>query len=131
MQDNEVKEVLTAEERAIKCAAFALDKKALDVKVLDIKKISSIADYLVLATGRSDRQVQAMAESVKQGLKPFDRPIDMEGYDEGRWIVVDYGDVIVHLFLEEVRKIYNLDELWQRAPKLEIPEEYLWEHKEK
>uniref|UniRef100_C6E7L7 Ribosomal silencing factor RsfS n=1 Tax=Geobacter sp. (strain M21) TaxID=443144 RepID=C6E7L7_GEOSM len=126
MQD---KEVLTAEERAIKCAAFALDKKALDVKVLEIKKISSIADYLVLATGRSDRQVMAMADSVKQGMKPFDRPIDMEGYEQGRWVVVDYGDVIVHLFLEEVRKIYNLDELWQRAPQIEIPEEYLWENK--
>lgn len=126
MQD---KEVMTAEERAIKCAAFALDKKALDVKILEIKKISSIADYLVLATGRSDRQVMAMADSVKQGMKPFDRPIDMEGYEQGRWVVVDYGDVIVHLFLEEVRKIYNLDELWQRAPRIEIPEEYLWENK--
>lgn len=126
MQD---KEVLTAEERAIKCAAFALDKKALDVKVLEIKKISSIADYLVLATGRSDRQVMAMADSVKQGMKPFDRPIDMEGYEQGRWVVIDYGDVIVHLFLEEVRNIYNLDELWERAPKVEIPEEYLWENK--
>lgn len=126
MQD---KEVMTAEERAIKCAAFALDKKALDVKILEIKKISSIADYLVLATGRSDRQVMAMADSVKQGMKPFDRPIDMEGYEQGRWVVVDYGDIIVHLFLEEVRKIYNLDELWQRAPQIEIPEEYLWENK--
>ena len=126
MQD---KEVMTAEERAIKCAAFALDKKALDVKVLEIKKISSIADYLVLATGRSDRQVMAMADSVKQGMKPFDRPIDMEGYEQGRWVVIDYGDVIVHLFLEEVRKIYNLDELWQRAPQIEVPEEYLWENK--
>ena len=128
MQD---KEVLSAEERAIKCAAFALDKKGLDVKILEIKKISSIADYLVLASGRSDRQVQAMAESVKLGLKPFDMPIDMEGYDEGRWIVVDYGDIIVHLFLEEVRKTYNLDELWSRAPQIGIPEEFLWEHKEK
>lgn len=128
MQD---KEVLSAEERAIKCAAFALDKKGLDVKILEIKKISSIADYLVLASGRSDRQVQAMAESVKLGLKPFDTPIDMEGYDEGRWIVVDYGDIIVHLFLEEVRKTYNLDELWSRAPLIGIPEEFLWEHKEK
>ncbi|MBU5638072.1 ribosome silencing factor [Geomonas sp. Red69] len=129
MQDKEV--MIPAVERAVKCAAFALDKKALDVKVLEIKNISSIADYLVLATGRSDRQVQAMADSVKQGLKPIDMAIDTEGYDEGRWVVVDFGDVIVHLFQEEVRKIYNLDELWSRAPQIEIPEEYLWEHKEK
>ncbi|GFO65722.1 ribosomal silencing factor RsfS [Geomonas paludis] len=123
--------MIPAVERAVKCAAFALDKKALDVKVLEIKNISSIADYLVLATGRSDRQVQAMADSVKQGLKPIDKAIDTEGYDEGRWVVVDFGDVIVHLFQEDVRKIYNLDDLWSRAPQIEIPEEYLWEHKEK
>lgn len=128
MQD---KEVLTAQERAIKCAAFALDKKALDVKILEIKRISSIADYLVLASGRSDRQVQAIADSVKVGLKPFDQPIDMEGYDGGRWVVIDYGDIIVHVFQEEVRSMYNLDELWGRAPLLEIPEEFLWEHKER
>lgn len=128
MQD---KEVLTAQERALKCAAFALDKKALDVKILEIKRISSIADYLVLASGRSDRQVQAIAESVKVGLKPFDRPIDMEGVDQGRWVVIDYGDIIVHVFQEDVRKMYSLDELWGRAPQIEIPQELLWEHKEK
>jgi len=125
------KEVLPALERAIKCAAFALDKKALNVKILEIKKISSIADYLVLASGRSDRQVSAIAESVKVGLKPFDRPIDSEGIEEGRWAVIDYGDIIVHIFQEEVRAIYNLEELWERAPQKEIPEEFLWEHKEK
>lgn len=129
MQDSEVKEVLTVVERAIKCAAFALDKKALDVKILEIKKISSIADYLVLVSGRSDRQVQAIADSVKVGLKPFDRPIDMEGVEEGRWIVIDYGDIIVHVFQEEVRALYNLDDLWGRAPQLEIPKEFLWESK--
>lgn len=129
MQDKEV--MLSAEERAIKCAAFALDKKALNVKVLEIKKISSIADYLVLASGRSDKQVQAIADSVKTGLKPFDRPIDMEGADQGRWVVIDYGDIIVHVFQEEVRAMYNLEELWGRAPQLAIPEEFLWEHKER
>ena len=128
MQD---KEVLTAQERALKCAAFALDKKALDVKILEIKRISSIADYLVLASGRSDRQVMAIADNVKTEMKPFDQALDMEGYNEGRWIVIDYGDVIVHVFQEEVRRIYNLDELWGRAPQLEIPGEFLWEHKEK
>ena len=127
MQD---KEVLTAAERAIKCAAFALDKKALDVKILEIKKMSSIADYLVLVSGRSDRQVMAIADSVKVGLKPFDQAIDTEGYNEGRWVVIDYGDIIVHVFQEEVRSIYNLDELWGRAPQLDIPKEFLWEHKE-
>ncbi|UFS72388.1 ribosome silencing factor [Geomonas sp. RF6] len=121
------KEIMAARERALKCAYFALDKKALNVKILQIEKISSIADYLVFASGRSDKQVQAIADSVKMGLKPIDRPIDMEGFDEGRWVVIDYGDIIVHVFQEEVRAIYNLDELWQRAPRVEVPEEYLWE----
>lgn len=124
------KVALPAEERAVKCAAFALDKKALNVKILEIKKISSIADYLVLASGRSDKQVQAIADSVKMGLKPFDRAIDTEGLEEGRWVVIDYGDIIVHVFQEEVRALYNLDELWERARSVEIPEEYLWEPKE-
>jgi ribosome-associated protein len=127
MQD---KEVLSAEERAVKCAAFALDKKALDVRILEIGRISSIADFLVLASGRSDRQVQAIADSVKQGMKPFDKAIDMEGYDQGRWIVVDYGDVIIHVFQEEVRAQYNLEDLWSRAREVEIPDEYQWENKE-
>lgn len=121
------KEVLSVEERAVKCAAFALEKKALDVKILKIGAISSIADYLVLASGRSDKQVQAIADSVKVGLKPWDRPIDMEGADEGRWVVIDYGDIIVHVFQEELRSVYNLDELWGRAGKVSIPKEYLWE----
>ncbi len=122
-----IKPQLTAPERAIKCAALALDKKGLDVRVLEIDKISSIADFLVLATGRSDKQVQAIADSVRQGLKKFGKALDMEGEKEGKWIVIDYGDVIVHVFLEEMRRYYNLDDLWGAAPELPIPAEYLWE----
>ncbi len=121
---------LTAQERAIKCAALALDKKALDVKVLEIGRISSIADYLVLASGRSDKQTQAIADSVRQGLKKFGKALDIEGVKEGKWIVIDYGDVIVHVFQEDMRRYYNLDELWSAAPSIPIPEEHQWEGKE-
>lgn len=121
---------LTAQERAIKCAALALDKKALDVRVLEIGRISSIADYLVLASGRSDKQAQAIADSVRQGLKKFGKALDIEGAKEGKWIVIDYGDVIVHVFQEELRRYYDLDELWSKAPEVEIPAEYRWEDKE-
>lgn len=124
------KEKLTAQERAIKCAALALDKKALDVKVLEIGRISSIADYLVLASGRSDKQTQAIADSVRQGLKKFGKALDIEGVKEGKWIVIDYGDVIVHVFQEDMRRYYNLDELWSAAPSIPIPEEHQWEGKE-
>jgi ribosome-associated protein len=117
------KVTLTSRERAIECALFALDKKALDVKALEIGKISSIADYLVLASGRSDKQTQAIADSIRKGLKKFGKALDVEGLKEGNWIVIDYGDVIVHIFQEEVRRYYDLDELWFAAPSLEIPEE--------
>jgi len=122
---------LTAQERAIKFAALALDKKVLDVKILEIGRLSSIADYLVLASGRSDKQTQAIADSVRQGLKKFGKALDIEGVKEGNWIVIDYGDVIVHIFTEEMRRYYNLDELWSAAPEVEIPAEYHWEGKER
>lgn len=121
------KAILTSLERAIQCAALALDKKALDVKVLDIQRISTIADYLVLATGSSDKQTQAIAESVRHGLKKFGKPLDIEGMKEGNWVVIDYGDVILHVFKEDQRRYYNLDELWSNAPLIEIPSEYQWE----
>ena len=114
---------LTSRERAIECALFALEKKALNVKALEISRLSSIADYLVLASGTSDKQTQAIADSVKKGLKKFGKALDVEGLREGNWIVIDYGDVIVHIFKEETRRYYNLDELWKAAPSLEIPEE--------
>jgi ribosome-associated protein len=117
------KVTLSSRERAIECALLALDKKALDIKVLEIGKLSSIADYLVFASGRSDKQTQAIADSIRKGLKKFGKAIDVEGLKEGNWIVIDYGDVIVHIFQEEVRRYYNLDDLWIAAPSLEIPEE--------
>ena len=116
-----IKEVLTSKARALKCAELALDKKALDVKILEIKNISSIADFLVLATGKSDRQAIAIADSVRQGLKKFGKALDIEGEREGNWIVIDYGDVIVHIFHEELRGYYDLDELWSDAPQIKVP----------
>lgn len=124
-----VKPTISTDDRAIQCAALALDKKAFDVKVLDIRGLSTIADYLVIATGTSDKQVIAIADSVRSGLKKFGKAIDIEGAKEGKWVVIDYGDVIVHVFLEEMRRYYNLDELWSAARQAEIPAEHLWEGK--
>lgn len=114
---------LDSRERALKCALFALEKKALDVKVMEIGRLSSIADYLVLATGTSDKQTQAIADSVKKGLKRFGKALDVEGLKEGNWIVIDYGDVIVHIFHEKLRRYYDLDDLWLEAPLVAVPEE--------
>jgi ribosome-associated protein len=116
------KTTLTSLERAIRCAELAFDKKALDIRALDISTISSIADYLVIASGGSDRQVQAIADSIRTGLKKYGKIIDIEGESEGKWIVMDYGDVLVHIFHEPVRSYYDLDGLWKLAPLLELPE---------
>jgi len=114
---------LTSHQRAITCAELAFDKKAFDIRALDISKVSSIADYLVIASGSSDRQVQAIADSIRIGLKKYGKVNDIEGEAEGKWIVMDYGDVLVHIFHEPVRRYYDLDGLWHMAPEVELPTE--------
>ena len=124
-----VKKKLSGLERAIKCAELALDKKAYEVRILEIAGLSTIADYLVIATGTSDKQVQAIAESVKVGMKQYDMHIDIEGMDEGKWVVIDYGDILFHVFIQDLRSYYDLDGLWAAAPSVAIPEKFLWEGK--
>ena len=115
-----VKQTLTATERAIKCAELAFDKKAFDIRALDISKVSSIADYLVIISGASDKQNQAIADNIRTGLKKYGKVNDIEGASEGKWIVMDYGDVLVHIFHEPLRRYYDLDGLWRLAPELEL-----------
>ena len=117
------KAVLSSRDRALKCAELAFDKKAFDIRALDIAKISSIADYLVIISGNSDKQNQAIADSIRTGLKKYGKVHDIEGESEGKWIVMDYGDVIVHVFSDQLRHYYQLDELWHLAPELELPEQ--------
>lgn len=112
---------LTSRERALRCAELAFDKKAFDIRALDIAKLSTIADYLVIVSGGSDRHVQAIADSVRIGLKKFGKVNDIEGESEGKWIVMDYGDVLVHIFHEPMRRYYDLDGLWHQATELELP----------
>lgn len=124
---------MLSKDRAILCAAYALEKKALEVRVLEVKGLSTLTDYLLIASGSSDRQVQAVAEAVRAGLKDDHAtpPMAVEGMKEGRWILLDYGDVMVHIFHKPVRDFYDLDGLWSEAPEVEIPEEYHWERKAK
>lgn len=116
---------MESDHRALLCAKYCLDKKALDLKILNIAELSSLTDYLVLASGTSDRQVQAIAESVRLGFKEEHDliPLAVEGMNEGRWVLLDYGDVMVHVFQQEVRTFYDLDGLWSEASELAIPEE--------
>jgi ribosome-associated protein len=121
--------ILESKERAILCAGYALEKKAFNVRILEVRGLSSLTDYLLIASGRSDRQVQAVAESVRLGMKKEHAlpPLAVEGMNEGRWVLIDYGDVMVHIFQEPVREFYDLDGLWREAVEIPIPEKYHWE----
>lgn len=104
---------------ARKIARLVLDKKASDVVILDVRGIASYADYVVIASGESDRQVSAMAESVLEKVKEEDgqHPVGSEGLETGQWVLLDYGDVVAHLFYSEVRGHYDLEGLWADAPR--------------
>lgn len=114
---------LSASERALKCADLAFDKKAFDIKVRDISRVSSIADYMVIISGASDKQNQAIADNIRTGLKKFGKVHHIEGATDGKWIVMDYGDVLVHIFHDQLRRYYDLDGFWSMASELELPDE--------
>ncbi len=99
----------------------AHDRKADDVVGLDVRKISSFADTFIIATGTSDRHVRSVADSIATALKAHgETPMGIEGHDEGRWVLIDCGDTIVHVFQQEIRDHYDLERLWSDAPALEL-----------
>jgi len=100
----------------------ALDVKAEDVAALDVRALSSFADVFVVATGRSDRQVRAIADSIEAATKKAGvGPLGIEGYAEGRWVLIDLDDVIVHVFVPEARAHYDIERLWSDAEEIPIP----------
>jgi ribosome-associated protein len=107
--------------KSLLCLKAALEKKALDPVLLELKGRTSFTDYFLLCTGKSDRQVQAIAQGVEEALKKKGiRPLGQEGMTDGKWILMDYEDVVVHIFLEPVRKFYDLEGLWIDAPRMDI-----------
>ena len=120
ISDIETSEIdLTSAEMALVAAEAIDDKKGTDVAILDVGELLRIADVFVIATGSSRRQVQAMAEEVADQLRLFDRrPLRVEGKEVGDWVLVDYGDLIVHLFQPEPRDFYSLERLWGDAPRI-------------
>jgi ribosome-associated protein len=110
-----------AMERAIGVAEAALDRKAIDLVALDVSQLTSYADTFVLATGTSDRHTRSIVDAIREaGSQRGETPLGVEGYDEGRWVLIDLGDIIVHVFQEEVRKNYDLERLWSDAAELEL-----------
>ena len=100
----------------------ALDVKAEDVAALDVRELSSFADVFVVATGRSDRQLRAIADSIEKAMKQAGVvPLGIEGYAEGRWVLLDLDDVIVHIFVPEAREHYDIERLWSDALRIDLP----------
>jgi ribosome-associated protein len=95
-------------------------KKAIDLVVLDVRELSSIADVFIICSGRSNRQVVAIAEHIQVDLKKHGiTPLSVEGKKEGHWVLLDYGHVIIHVFYEPVRSFYDLEGLWIDAERIE------------
>jgi ribosome-associated protein len=111
---------VVAEERACLCARVAADNKARDVVVLDMRGITPLYDFFVLATGTSRRQIHTIAEEIDAALRAEgDKRLSIEGYEASRWVVQDYGDVVVHVFDPDTRSYYDVEELWADAPRVD------------
>ncbi|MDX9720292.1 MAG: ribosome silencing factor [Myxococcota bacterium] len=120
-----LQESLDSETLARAAAQAAVDKKALDVIIIDARKHANYCDFLVIATGRNDRHVLAVAQGVDEVLAPECLALGREGLSKGQWVLLDYGEVIVHVFYQPIRESYDLEGLWQSVPRLafDIPEE--------
>jgi ribosome-associated protein len=110
--------------RALRCVNAALEKKAQGMVILSVKEISAFADYFIICSGTSDRQVRAIAAAIQEKLKAEDiLPLGIEGENAGQWILMDYADVIIHVFLAPVREFYGLERLWGDAPRMDVPDD--------
>jgi ribosome-associated protein len=116
--------VLESKAKSLVIAQAALDKKADDVLILHVAPLTSIADYLVLCSADSDRQVRAIAEHIEKTLAMEKiRPLSLEGLSTSQWVVMDFADVIVHIFRTDLRQVYTLEKLWGDAKRVKIPTE--------
>jgi len=109
-------------QRALLAAKTAEDNRGTDVVVLDMRELTPIFDYFVLATGASRRQLHAMSEEIDHALEDQmgDRRMGIEGYEESRWILLDYGDIVIHLFEADTRAYYAIEELWGHAERVPL-----------
>jgi ribosome-associated protein len=113
---------MTPERMVSAIAELATDRKALDVVQLDLRGMIGYADYFIICTGRTDRQTRAIHDGIHLGMKSTHSllPRRVEGLPEGRWILIDYLDVVVHIFTPDTRQYYRLEQLWGEAPSLAV-----------
>lgn len=111
-------------EKVKTCGMLADEKKANDVVVMKLDDLTDIADYFLVASGTSERHVRTIADSIETGMKERGiKPYSVEGHRDGRWIIIDYQNIIVHIFLEQLRELYDLESLWIEAKKYRIEHE--------
>jgi ribosome-associated protein len=110
------------DERVLKALHAAADKKALDIVVLDLREIATFTDFFVITSGANERQVQAISDEVYETLKKTgSTAARVEGYKTAEWILLDYGDFIVHVFEQKARQFYDLERLWRESKRVELP----------
>ncbi len=113
-----------SKERVLLCVNAILERKAGRLVILNVKEISPVADYFIICDGSSDRQVQAIAASVQERMKKSGiLPLGVEGQSAGKWVLLDYNDIIIHIFYQPVREFYDLERLWSDVPRMEVPDE--------
>jgi ribosome-associated protein len=112
------------DERLLVALQAASDKKALELVLLDLREVATFTDYFIITSGANARQVQAIADGVVEQLKlKKTRPARIEGYSGAEWVLVDYGDFIVHVFEDKARRFYDLERLWRDAARVALPAE--------
>lgn len=121
------KNIQAGKEQSVEMTKIALkaleDKKGEDIKVIDISEVSVLADYFIIASGTNRSQIQALTDSVEEQLGRADYLVkQIEGYDTANWILMDFGDIIVHIFDKENRLFYDLERIWRDGKKVEITE---------
>ena len=108
-----------------------LGKKALDVVILNVGGLTSLADSFIICSGRSNRQVTAIADYIRTTLKKEGlTPLSIEGLKEGHWVLMDYGNVVIHVFYDSVRRFYDLEGLWADAPRISTPALEEWNRRQ-
>jgi len=112
---HKAKNNISSDELARKISEIALTKKAEDVNILNLKDLTSVTDYFVIASGASDTQVKAIIDAISDELEPEIKPWHREGYEKLRWVLLDYVDVVVHVFQRQIREYYDLERLWADA----------------
>lgn len=113
--------LIDSKEKAIKAAKAALSKKAKDTVILELKDLSTITDYFIICSGESSTQIKTIAETIKEKFSKHKiLLLGIEGLNFARWVLLDYGDVVIHIFSKESRDYYELEKLWLDAPRISI-----------